>query len=178
MITVGKFLLVHVEEKIVQLNKKILIANFIIVFCFLLDRITKVYILNLFTEDVVKEYYINQYINFVLLWNKGIAFGLFQSDDIFYNLITILISLIIIYIFYLIFRSKNKFEMICFSMITGGAIGNFIDRIYYKAVPDFIDLHYKDFHWFTFNVSDICITIGIILFLIFDMFKIKIKDNE
>ena len=66
----------------------------------------------------------------------------------------------------------------CFSLIVGGAIGNFTDRIYYMAVPDFIDLHYKDFHWFTFNVADICITFGIMLYLIFDMFRIKNAENE
>tara|TARA_X000001036_G_C20046373_1_gene549029 strand:- start:218 stop:442 length:225 start_codon:yes stop_codon:yes gene_type:complete len=59
----------------------------------------------------------------------------------------------------------EKYEKIIFSIIIGGALGNFYDRIFLNAVPDFIDLHYKNFHWFTFNIADIFITLGIIGFL-------------
>tara|TARA_Y100001958_G_C21005578_1_gene387713 strand:- start:227 stop:580 length:354 start_codon:yes stop_codon:yes gene_type:complete len=116
--------------------------------------------------------------NFILLWNKGIAFGLFQSDQIFYHTISGVILMVILFLIFLIYKAQRKWEMIYFSFIVGGAIGNFADRIYYMAVPDFIDLHYKEFHWFTFNVADICITIGIIFYLIFDMFKFKNTENE
>ena len=112
------------------------------------------------------------------MWNKGIAFGLLQSEQIFYHLITAIIFLVIFFICFLILKSEKKWEIIYFSMIAGGALGNFVDRIYYNAVPDFIDLHYKEFHWFTFNVADMCITIGIIFYLIFDMFKFKNAENE
>jgi len=161
----------------VLLNNKILISIIFLSFCFITDRVTKIYIINYFIENNLNDLYINPYLNFVLLWNKGVAFGLLESESLFYNLISILILIIIIFIIYLIFKAKNIFEVICFSMILGGGIGNIADRIYYSAVPDFIDLHYKGFHWFTFNVADIFISIGIIFLLIFDIFSFKIKRD-
>ncbi len=179
MIIVGKFQMFHVKEKIVQLSKKFTLSFFIILICFILDRVSKVYVISLFTKTNFNDIiYVNSYLNFILLWNKGIAFGLLQSEQIFYHLITAIIFSVIFFICFLILKSEKKWEIIYFSMITGGALGNFVDRIYYNAVPDFIDLHYKEFHWFTFNVADMCITIGIIFYLIFDMFKFKNADNE
>ena len=168
-----------VKEKIVQLSNKFTFSFFIILICFTLDRISKVYVISLFTQENFNDsIYVNSYLNFILLWNKGIAFGLLQSEQIFYHLITAIIFSVIIFICFLIFKSEKKWEIIYFSMIAGGALGNFVDRIYYNAVPDFIDLHYEEFHWFTFNVADMCITIGIIFYLIFDMFKFKNAENE
>ena len=168
-----------VKEKIVQLSKKFTLSFIIILICFILDRISKVYLISLFTQENLNDsIYVNSYLSFILLWNKGIAFGLLQSEQIFYHLITAIIFSVIIFICFLIFKSEKKWEIIYFSMIAGGALGNFVDRIYYNAVPDFIDLHYEEFHWFTFNVADMCITIGIIFYLIFDMFKFKNAENE
>ena len=179
MIIVGKFQTFLVKEKIVQLSKKFTLGFFIILICFILDRVSKVYVISLFTKTNFNDIiYVNSYMNFILLWNKGIAFGLLQSEQIFYHLITAVIFSIIFFICFLILKSEKKWEIIYFSMIAGGALGNFVDRIYYNAVPDFIDLHYKEFHWFTFNVADMCITIGIIFYLIFDMFKFKNAENE
>lgn len=179
MTIVGKFQMFLVKEKIVQLSKKFTLSFFIILICFILDRVSKVYVISLFTKTNFNDIiYVNSYLNFILLWNKGIAFGLLQSEQIFYHLITAVIFLVIFFICFLILKSEKKWEIIYFSMIAGGALGNFVDRIYYNAVPDFIDLHYKEFHWFTFNVADMCITIGIIFYLIFDMFKFKNADNE
>ena len=179
MIIVGKFQMFLVKEKIVQLSKKFTFSFFIILICFILDRISKVYVISLFTQENFNDsIYVNSYLNFILLWNKGIAFGLLQSEQIFYHLITVIIFSVIFFICFLIFKSEKKWEIIYFSMIAGGALGNFVDRIYYNAVPDFIDLHYEEFHWFTFNVADMCITIGIIFYLIFDMFKFKNAENE
>jgi len=156
-----------VKEKIVQLSKKFTLSFFIILICFILDRISKVYVISLFTQENFNDsIYVNSYLNFILLWNKGIAFGLLQSEQIFYHLITVIIFSVIFFICFLIFKSEKKWEIIYFSMIAGGALGNFVDRIYYNAVPDFIDLHYEEFHWFTFNVADIFITIGIIGFIL------------
>ena len=108
----------------------------------------------------------NNYINFDLVWNTGIGFGLFHSSSVLiYNIISIFIASVIIFLIYLIITSE-KFEKISFSIIVGGALGNFYDRIVFKAVPDFIDLHYSTFHWFTFNVADIFITLGVIIFLV------------
>ena len=136
---------------------------FVISIIFFLDRYTKLFTLNNFTENT---HYLNKYINLDLVWNTGIGFGLFSSNStFFYHSITILIILIIIFLFYSGIKSKF-YDKISFSVIIGGALGNFYDRVIYNAVPDFIDLHYKNFHWFTFNVADIFITIGIISYLV------------
>ena len=162
-----------------EFNKKIFLSFIIVLVCFILDRASKIYIIDTFSQiNVSNDIYVNPYLNFILLWNKGIAFGLLQSEKIFYHIISVVILIIIFFVCFLIYQSKKKWEIIYFSLIVGGAIGNFTDRIYYMAVPDFIDLHYKDFHWFTFNVADICITFGIILYLIFDMFRFKDAVNE
>lgn len=168
----------HVSEKIVPLNKKILLSLLIIFICFLLDRLTKIYTIKFLIENKIDNYYVNEFFNLTLTWNRGIAFGLFQSEDLFYHLISFLIFLIILLIIFFIIKSKLIFEIVLYSMITGGALGNFFDRIYYRAVPDFIDLHYQNFHWFTFNVSDICISVAIILLLIFDIFNVNKKILE
>ena len=168
----------HVSEKIVPLNKKILLSLLIIFICFLLDRLTKIYTIKFLIENKIDNYYINEFFNLTLTWNRGIAFGLFRSEDLFYHLISFLIFLIILLIIFFIIKSKLIFEIVLYSMITGGALGNFFDRIYYRAVPDFIDLHYQNFHWFTFNVSDICISVAIILLLIFDIFNVNKKILE
>jgi len=167
-----------VSEKIVKLNKKFFFSFLIIFVCFLLDRCTKVLVINKFIYNDFKELYINSYLNLTLLWNKGIAFGLFQSEAIFYHLISIIIFTIILFIIYLAYKSRTYFELIGLSLVIGGAIGNLIDRIYYNAVPDFIDFHIGNFHWFTFNVSDICITIGLVQLIFYDICKnIKFKNN-
>ena len=128
---------------------------------FLLDRYSKSHILTNFDESLFN----NDFLNINLLWNTGVGFGLFSTNsNTFYNFISLLIFSIIVILIYMVLTS-DKNDKIIFSIIIGGALGNFYDRIYYKAVPDFIDLHYNNFHWFTFNVADIFITIGIIFFL-------------
>ena len=103
-------------------------------------------------------------INFDLIWNTGIGFGFLSTDlDLFYNFVTLIIGSIIILLIYFLIISEILDKLI-YSLIIGGALGNFYDRVFYKAVPDFIDLHFDNFHWFTFNVADIFITIGIIIF--------------
>ncbi len=157
-----------IKNKILQKENFYFIA--IILVTFFLDRFTKNLILNDLSES---SYYVNDFLNFDLIWNTGIGFGLFSSSsNIFYGLISFLIGLIILFIFYLIFISKF-YDKIFYSIITGGALGNFYDRIIYNAVPDFIDIHYKNIHWFTFNFADIFITVGIILMLLKGLF---IKD--
>ena len=135
----------------------------IILIIFFLDRYSKLYILKNFSDRI---YYVNELINYDLVWNTGIGFGLFNSSSLFiYNSITLLIACVIILLVYLTIKSK-KIDKIAFSIIIGGAIGNFYDRLIYNAVPDFIDLHYKNFHWFTFNLADIFITFGVFIFLL------------
>ena len=129
---------------------------------FFLDRFSKNIILNDYTENQV---YINEYVNFNLIWNTGIGFGILSTDSILvYNSITIIIGLVILYLFYIQLIS-DQIDRTIFCMIIGGALGNFYDRLVLQAVPDFIDLHYKEFHWFTFNVADIFISFGIIAFI-------------
>ena len=134
----------------------------IILFIFSLDRYTKIKIIDNFSDT---SFFLNDFLNLDLLWNTGIGFGLMSSNSpLFYNLISSIIAIVIIFLIIIGIKS-DKFDKIAFSVIIGGALGNFYDRIYFKAVPDFIDLHYKDFHWFTFNVADIFVTLGIICFL-------------
>ena len=140
----------------------------IIIFIFIIDRYSKIQITNNFLNNT---FYINDFLNFDLIWNTGIGFGLLSWDNsIFYNIITAIIGIVIVTLLYFLFNSKI-FDRISLSLIIGGALGNFYDRLSYKAVPDFIDVHYGSFHWFTFNCADIFITIGIICFLLGDLFK-------
>ena len=178
MNTVGKFPRILVSEKTVQLNRKFFYTIIIISLCFLLDRFSKIYIIKLFINNGFKDYFINEFLNFTLIWNRGIAFGLLQSENFTYHFISILIFLIIIFILYIIIKSNKFAEIFSYSMIAGGALGNLFDRIYYNAVADFIDLNYKNFHWFTFNVADIFISVGIVLLLTFDIFNFKNREKN
>jgi len=135
----------------------------IVIIIFFLDRFSKLKILNQFSENT---HYINNFINFDLIWNTGIGFGLLSfNSSLFYNLVSILIGLVVLILIY-IFLISEKYEKLIYALIIGGAFGNFYDRLVYKAVPDFIDLHYNNFHWFTFNVADIFITLGILAFIL------------
>ena len=135
----------------------------LILFIFFLDRYSKNLILDNFSE---KRFFINDFFNFDLTWNTGIGFGLFSSDlEIIYNSLTFLIGFVIFILFYLSLIS-TKIDKFIYSIIIGGALGNFYDRLQYKAVPDFIDFHIGNFHWFTFNVSDVFISFGVIVFIL------------
>jgi len=149
---------------------KYIICLSIICSAFFLDRFFKQEIIELAGESTI---YINDFINFDLTWNTGIGFGLLSSKSNFiYNFITAIIGAVIVFIIYLILKSK-LIDKILFSLIIGGAIGNLYDRLVYFAVPDFIDLHFKNFHWFTFNVADIFITTGIIILIAKDLLQKK-----
>ena len=151
------------KKKILIFNKEFIFYILIIFFTFIVDRFSKNKIISRLSEEPVR---VNDFINFDLIWNTGIGFGLLSFDSLLiYNLITVLIGSIILTLFYVIIISESMDRLI-FSMIIGGALGNFYDRLVYNAVPDFIDLHYNAFHWFTFNMADIFITLGITLFLI------------
>jgi len=157
--------------------KKILLNSIIILVIFLTDRISKIYIIQIAELEGVVDIYITAYLNFYLIWNKGIAFGLFSFNEAFiYNVITIIIITITLIVLAMIVKTE-KFKKYCLLFVFGGSLGNLFDRIYYSAVPDFIDFHIKDFHWFVFNIADIFITLGIIC-LIFDEIFTKNKKNE
>ena len=161
-----------------ETNKKIIISILIIFFIFLLDRITKLLILNIAEETGEVDIYINSFFNLYLVWNKGIGFGLLSFDqEHIYNSITILIILINFIIIYLIYLEKGIKTYFLLAILSG-SLGNLFDRIYYNAVPDFMDLNYKGFHWFIFNVADIFITLGIICLILAEIINYKKKINE
>ena len=156
------------------LSKDNLINIFLVAIIFLSDRISKIKIIDHQLNN--NKIYINDFINFDLVWNTGIGFGIFSStSNLMYHSITGIIGMVIIFIIYLIRKSKF-IDKILFTMILGGALGNFYDRVAYSAVPDFIDIHYQNFHWFTFNIADIFITAGIIMLLVKELF-IKNEKN-
>ena len=158
-------------------SKDFKITSIILIIIFLIDRISKEYIIFLGDQNYNSEIYLSSFLNIILIWNDGIAFGLLSFEDkTIYNYITILISSVVIILLFLISRTK-KFKKFSYIIITGGALGNLFDRIIYNSVPDFIDLHYNGFHWFVFNVADIFITIGIIC-LIYDEIFLEKMTNE
>ena len=152
-----------------NLGKKFFINSSLILIIFLIDRISKIYVIYLDNKLFGSEIFSSNFLNIYLIWNKGIAFGLFSfNEKIFYNILTIIIIIIILIIFIMIFKSHG-FKKYSLLMILGGALGNVFDRLYYKAVPDFIDFHIGNFHWFIFNVADIFISIGIIFLIILEL---------
>ena len=150
--------------------KKDLIINISLTFLiFLLDRISKIYVINLDKKLLGSEIFSSKYLNISLIWNEGIAFGLLSfNHGNLYNLLTILISVIILVICFMIYKS-NGIKKYLLIFILGGALGNIYDRIYFNAVPDFIDFHINGFHWFIFNVADIFISLGVIFMIFFEL---------
>ena len=149
----------------IKLQKIDLVSFIIALIIFVIDRLSKMYVIELI-QSQEKEIFLYDFLNLTLNWNTGIAFGLLSSNaSLFYHLISALILLIIIYLIYLMVIS-DTFGKIIISLIIGGAIGNVYDRFTYFAVPDFIDFHIEDFHWFTFNAADIFISVGIFGMLI------------
>ena len=161
-----------------SLVKKLLIYVLIVLVIFALDRFSKLFILNILEDKDKVDIYINSFLNLYLVWNKGIGFGLFSFDDTkVYNLITSLILLINGIIIYLIFIEKGA-KVYFLLTILGGSLGNFVDRLYYRAVPDFIDLNYQGYHWFIFNVADIFITLGIICLIFAELLNYKTSNEK
>ena len=157
--------------------KKTFIYFGIILFIFLADRISKLYILSILEDSGFVDININQFINFILVWNSGVGFGLFSFEQsTIYNLITSIIVLINLIIIYLIIKAKD-FSKYFYLIILGGSLGNLFDRIYYSSVPDFIDISYKGYHWFVFNIADIFISLGIICLIFAELLNYK-NNNE
>ena len=155
----------NIKKKI--FSKETIISVVVVFSVFILDRFTKIVIIKHQLNN--QGIFVNDYLNFELVWNTGVGFGLFsQNANIYYHLISLLIFSVIIFLIYIIVRA-SFLEKILFSIILGGAIGNFYDRLIYFAVPDFIDFHINDFHWFTFNIADIFITVAIILIIVQDL---------
>ena len=155
------------------LNKSFIVNLFIILSIFGLDRFTKVYVISENEKNLSSELFVSKFLNINLIYNEGIAFGLLSFNQSYmYNILTILIAAVILIIFFMTLKSGGlkKYSLL---MIFGGALGNLYDRIFFKAVPDFIDFHIGNFHWFIFNVSDIFISLGVLFLIIFE-----IIDNQ
>ena len=140
----------------------------IIFLIFLLDRISKLYVIYLDSSTMNSLVYSSKFLNIHLIWNEGIAFGLFSFfNSYYYNILTVLI-LFVIFVILFFLKNSSGFKKISLILILAGALGNFFDRVYYQAVPDFIDLHFGDFHWFIFNIADIFISIGVISMILLE----------
>jgi len=154
--------------------KKIIVVLSIFIF----DRITKIYLINLQNSGIDIDFYIAPFLNFYLVWNTGIGFGLISMDaNIYYHILTLIIAIVNIALIYFLIKSKAIYAYLI-ALVVGGSLGNLLDRIYYYAVPDFIDLHFGNYHWYIFNVADIFITVGIIGLLFVEFIKKeKISKN-
>jgi signal peptidase II len=162
------------------MSKKNILNFFLIIFIFAIDRVTKIYILGLDELISGNTIIVNKFLNLDLIWNRGIAFGIFSfEDNFFYNTITFAILLIILILVYLIY-TNNGLTKYSYIVICGGAAGNLFDRIVYSSVPDFIDLNYNGFHWFIFNVADIFITLGVICLILDEILfkKYRYENNN
>ena len=159
-------------------KKKLFNSTFIIVLIFFLDRLSKIYVLSLAKINNSVDIFVTEYLNIYLIWNEGIAFGLLSfSQSSIYNIITVLIVIISLVVYTLIIKT-NDIRFYFYSLVFGGAIGNLFDRLYYSAVPDFIDLHIHNYHWFIFNVADIFITIGVVCLILVELIFNKSLKNE
>jgi signal peptidase II len=167
------------EEKLPNIKFKNLLNHFIIIILiFITDRASKIYLLNLHENGTDIDFYIFPFLNIYLIWNTGIGFGLFSTDpNIFYHFLTALIGIINLVLIILLFN-LDDIRKYFISIIIGGSFGNFFDRIYYFAVPDFLDLHVGNFHWFIFNIADIFITIGIICLILVEISSKNINKEH
>jgi len=162
-----------------SLGKNFFINFSFILLIFLVDRISKIYVIYLDNKFLGSEIFSSKFLNIILIWNDGIAFGLlsFKKESL-YDFLSVIILIIILILIFMIIKSYG-FKKYSFLMILGGALGNFFDRVFYRAVPDFIDFHIGNLHWFVFNVADIFITIGVIFMIILELFdNNKKKLNE
>ena len=158
-------------------KKRFVVFSLIVLSICLFDQITKKLIIEYFdiNNSII---FLTSFLNFDLIWNDGIAFGLLGFDNpSYYNLVTFIIGFVILVVFYFIIISENYMSYF-YSMVAGGALGNFIDRIRFSAVPDFIDFHIGDYHWFVFNIADIFISLGVFCLIIAEIFYKKIDDEK
>ena len=160
------------------LSKNFYISFSIVALIYFLDRLTKIYVIQLDKNNLGSDIFNSAYLNIVLIWNKGIAFGLFSFDEShLYNILSLIISIIVVILVIMSLKSHG-FKRYSLLMIVGGALGNLHDRIYFNAVPDFIDFHVGNFHWFIFNVSDIFITLGVISMIVLELVDNKTEKTK
>ena len=156
-----------------NLSKNFYISLILIILIFILDRVSKVFVIYLTDKNLATEIFSSKFLNINLIWNEGIAFGFFSfNQEYLYNLLTLIILLVVCIVLIMIIKNEG-YKKYALLMIFGGAIGNLYDRVFFKAVPDFIDFHIGEFHWFIFNVADIFISIGV-----FFMILLELIDNN
>jgi len=156
-----------------NLSKNFYVSLILIILIFILDRVSKVFVIYLTDKNLVTEIFSSKFLNISLIWNEGIAFGFFSfNQEYLYNLLTLIILLVVCIVLVMIIKNEG-YKKYALLMIFGGAIGNLYDRVFFKAVPDFIDFHIGEFHWFVFNVADIFISIGV-----FFMILLELIDNN
>ena len=161
-----------------NLKKNFYITLTVPVFIFILDRISKIYVINLIKNSYDNELFSSKFLNITLIWNEGIAFGLFSfNQDYFYNLLTLIILFVVFFVLMMAIKNKGN-QKYALLMILGGAIGNLYDRVFFKAVPDFIDFHIGEFHWFVFNVADIFICLGVFFMILSEFIGNNNKIHE
>ena len=159
------------------LSKKFYISFSIVSLIYFLDRLSKIYVIQLDKNNLGSEIFNSTYLNIVLIWNKGIAFGLLSfNESHLYNILSLIISIIVVILVVMSLKSQG-FKRYSLLIIVGGALGNLHDRIFFNAVPDFIDFHVGNFHWFIFNVSDIFITLGVIGMIILELVENKTEKK-
>ena len=152
-----------------NLGKNYIINLSLVILIFLIDRISKIYVIYLDKKFLGSEIFSSKFLNIILVWNEGIAFGMLSFNESYlYNILTILILLVIVALMFMTI-STDGFKKYSMLMILGGAFGNVFDRIFYNAVPDFIDFHVGNFHWFIFNIADIFISLGIFFMIFFEI---------
>tara|TARA_B100001094_G_scaffold112585_1_gene108482 strand:+ start:171 stop:674 length:504 start_codon:yes stop_codon:yes gene_type:complete len=158
-------------------NKNFYISFLIVVLIYFLDRLSKIYVIQLDKNNFGSEIFNSSYLNIVLIWNKGIAFGLFSFNEThLYNILSLIISIIVIIVIIMSLRTQG-FKRYSLLMVVGGALGNLHDRIFFNAVPDFIDFHIGEFHWFIFNVADMFISLGVIFMILYELIDNN-KNND
>ena len=160
-------------------NKKFFfnISLLVPVLIFIIDRISKIYVINLSENSFNNELFSSKFLNITLVWNEGIAFGLFSgSHEYWYNFLTIVIVFTVVLILMMSIK-QNGVQRFFLLVVFGGALGNLYDRIFFKAVPDFIDLHIENFHWFIFNIADIFISFGLLMLILLEILPLN-KDYE
>ena len=158
-------------------NKNFYISFFIVALIYFLDRLSKIYVIQLDKNNFGSEIFNSSYLNIVLIWNKGIAFGLFSFNEThLYNILSLIILIIVIIVIIMSLRTQG-FKRYSLLMVVGGALGNLYDRIFFNAVPDFIDFHIGEFHWFIFNVADMFISLGVIFMILYELIDNN-KKNE
>ena len=133
---------------------------------FVLDQASKLYVLYILELEFSGPLTINPYIDLILVWNRGISYGLFQqhADWGRYGLVLLSVGATIGLTIWL-FRTPVKTIMFGTSLLIGGALGNALDRILYGAVVDFVLLHWQEWQWYVFNVADAAIVAGVLLLL-------------